>query len=215
MTRAVIFDLDGTLTDTLDDLSFSVNTVLARHGFPVHDKNAYKTMVGNGMRTLICRVLPPGKGNDALVEALRQEASGFYALHALDRTRSYDGICELLDTLDERRIPYAVLSNKPDALARAVVSGIFPARKFFSVRGDSAAFPPKPDPASAVDLARKMAVPVGEIIYVGDSDVDILTARNAGMKSAGATWGFRGRKELEEAGAEFLLDHPLDLVALL
>ncbi len=223
VTRAVIFDLDGTLTDTLDDLSFSVNTILARHGFPVHEKDAYKVMVGNGMRALIRRVLPEGTlagppaspGNEALVEALRQEASGFYALHALDRTRAYSGIPELLDTLDSRKIPYAVLSNKPDALARAVVSGVFPARKFFAVRGESAAFPPKPDPASAIDLAKKMGIPAGDIAYIGDSDVDIFTARNAGMKSAGAAWGFRGKRELEEAGADIILSHPLDLIAVL
>ncbi|MDP2815069.1 MAG: HAD-IA family hydrolase, partial [Rectinemataceae bacterium] len=188
MPHAVIFDLDGTLADTLDDLAFSVNTILARHGFPIHEKNLYRIMVGNGMRTLVQRVLPEGIATEALVEALRSEASGFYALHALDRTRAYPGISELLDALDAGNIPYAVLSNKPDALARAVVKGVFPTRAFFAVRGESIAFPPKPEPQSALDLAKKMGILPADIFYVGDSNVDVFTARNAGMKSAGAVW---------------------------
>ena len=208
MIKLVIFDLDGTLADTIDDLAGAVNRALARRGFPTHEPGAYKLMVGNGFRNLVIRALPEAYRSDALVEEFRAEAVADYEKHCLDLTRPYEGVPELLDSLASRNLSLAILSNKPHAQTLKVTSGLFPATRFHIIRGETSEFPRKPDPSSALDIARRLDTLPSESAYLGDSDVDMRTARAAGMLALGAGWGFRGAAELAEAGAFAVLDAP-------
>lgn len=210
--KAVIFDLDGTLADTIDDIAASINGSLAKRGFPTHDVPTIKLMVGNGFRSLVVAALPRECQEEALIEEIRLEATAYYAAHPLDRTLPYPGVPELLAGLADLGIPRAVLSNKPDELTRAVVDGLFPQAGFAAVRGETPAFPRKPEPASALDIAKILGALPGEILYVGDTNVDMRTAHNAGMRAIGAPWGFRGLAELVEAGAEAVLSEPRELL---
>jgi phosphoglycolate phosphatase len=212
MIKLAIFDLDGTLADTIDDLGGAVNRALARRGLPVYSSDSYKLMVGNGFRNLVTKALPESSRGDALVDEVRVEAAADYDARCLELTRPYPGILELLGTLSSRGLPLAVLSNKPHAQAVKVVSGLFPRVPFASVRGETPEFPRKPDPASVLDMARRLGVLPDETVYLGDSDVDMKTARAAGMLALGAGWGFRGAAELEEAGAFAVLDAPGDML---
>jgi phosphoglycolate phosphatase len=215
MPQAVIFDLDGTLADTIEDIAASVNRSLALRGFPTHGIPHFKLMVGNGFKNLVRIALPEAERRDDLVEEMRAEASAYYAEHLVVATRPYPGIPELLAELGKRGLPHAVLSNKPDALAKRLVEAIFPKAGFAFVRGEVEAFPRKPAPDSALDLAARIGLAAGEIVYLGDSDVDMATAQNAGMVAVGAAWGFRGAAELEAAGAKLVIRKPQELLALL
>jgi len=215
MKKAVIFDLDGTLADTIIDLAGAANRALSRRNLPEHDLGLYKMMVGDGFRNLMFQALPKALRHDAYVEAARSEAAADYAVRCLERTQAYPGVGELLATLAQRGIPFAVLSNKPDHLTKKVVTGLFPAVAFAMVRGESADFPRKPDPASALDLCLRMGAIPSETLYLGDTGIDMQTAVAAGMPALGALWGFRGEAELREAGADALLCAPLDLLEYL
>ena len=214
MPSAIIFDLDGTLADTIADLAFAVNTALAGRNLPTHDIPEVKLMVGNGFRNLVRLALPEARRTEAYIEELRAEASAIYEVHTLDNTRPYPGIPELLAELGRRDISRAVLSNKPDTLTHRVIEGLFPGAGFAVVRGERPEFPRKPDPASALDIANRLGFPARDVCYLGDSDVDMVTARNAGMFSVGAAWGFRGAAELKAAGAGLVIDAPRDILAL-
>jgi phosphoglycolate phosphatase len=215
MKKAVVFDLDGTLADTIEDLANAVNRMLAGRGLPEHDLTHYKLMVGDGFRNLVTRALPESHRSGDYIELARAEASADYALRCLERTAPYPGIEELLAALAARGVAAAVLSNKPDALTKKVIAGLFPDDRFAVVRGEMPGFPRKPDPASALDLCARMGVLPSETLYLGDSGVDMKTAAAAGFFSLGALWGFRGEKELSEAGANALLHSPLDLLQYL
>ena len=215
MKRAVLFDLDGTLADTIDDLAGAVNRCLARRGLPEHDRALFKVMVGDGFRNLITRALPEDLRSEDYIEATRAEAAEDYAGRCLERTRPYPGIPELLSNLARRGLPFGVLSNKPDALTKKVVAGLFPTMTFALVRGESPEFPRKPDPASALDACARLGARAAETLYLGDSGVDMRTAKAAGFLALGALWGFRGEAELREAGADALLASPLDLIQYL
>lgn len=215
MPSAVFFDLDGTLADTIEDIAQAVNASLAGRSLPVFDIPSYKLMVGNGFRNLVRLALPERLRTEERIEELRAEASAAYEAHALDRTRAYPGIPALLAGLAARGIPRAIVSNKPDALTKKVVAGLFPEAGFAFVRGETPDFPRKPDPASLLDMASRLGLAPRDIIYLGDSNVDMETARNAGMLAVGAAWGFRGRPELEAAGADIIVEEPEDVLALL
>jgi phosphoglycolate phosphatase len=215
MKKAVLFDLDGTLADTIDDLAGAVNRSLARRGLPEHEKELYKLMVGDGFRKLIARALPENLRGDEYIEATRAEAAADYAGRCLERTRAYPGIGELLSALAGRGIPFGVLSNKPDALTKKVVAGLFPFSAFALVRGEGPDFPRKPDPASALDACARLGAAPSGTLYLGDSGVDMKTAKAAGFFAMGALWGFRSEAELREAGADALLKTPLDLIQYL
>ena len=215
MKKAVIFDLDGTLADTIADLSGAVNRCLSRRNLPEHQAEDYKLMVGEGFRNLIARALPEELRTDEYIEAARVEASADYAGRCLERTAPYAGVRELLVALAARGIPMAVLSNKPDALTKKCVEGLFPSISFALVRGESEAFPRKPDPASALDACARLGLRPEETLYLGDSGVDMRTAKAAGMTALGALWGFRSAPELREAGADALLTSPLTLLEYL
>jgi phosphoglycolate phosphatase len=212
MKKAVLFDLDGTLADTIQDLAGAVNRCLARRALPEHEIELYKLMVGDGFRNLIARALPESLRNEDYIESTRAEAAADYAGRCLERTRPYPGIQELLSALADRGIPLAVLSNKPDELTKKVVAGLFPFASFALVRGESPDFPRKPDPASSLDACALLGARPGETLYLGDSGVDMRTAKAAGFLALGALWGFRGEAELREAGADALLAAPLDLL---
>ena len=212
-TRAVLFDLDGTLVDTLDDIAAAVNASLRRLGLPPRTRDEVRGFVGEGARRLVERAL--GGGQESCVDAALAGFRDEYQVRELDRTRPYHGIPELLAELSARGTVASVLSNKPDAATRRLVAALFPPGAFRVVCGERPGVPLKPDPAAALAIARAVGVPPGETIFVGDSGVDMKTASAAGMVGAGAAWGYRSREELGAAGAAVILEKPADLLAAL
>jgi phosphoglycolate phosphatase len=213
--RAAIFDLDGTLLDTLDDIANAANTVLAPRGFPTHPNASYRTFIGDGVIKLMLRALPQAHQDDATVQAsvgayVREYGRTWNAL-----TKPYPGVPEMLDALAVRGLKLAVLSNKPDHFTQQCVDELLAKWAFHAVLGASDQFPRKPDPASAIEIARRLGVPPAECLYVGDSGTDMQTAHAAGMCAVGALWGFRSREELLQDGAQHLLTKPGDLLHLL
>lgn len=213
--RAALFDLDGTLLDSLDDLADSMNAALESLGFPPHPVAAYRLFVGDGVEALARRALPRGPHTDALVAECVTAMRAAYERRWNEKSRPYDGIPELLDALSSRALPMAILSNKPDDFTRRIVESLFAAWRFAVVRGARAGTPRKPDPAGALEVARALGVRPEHVLYVGDTDTDMKTARAAGMFAVGCTWGFRTERELSEAGALALVHSPLDCLALL
>lgn len=214
MTRLVIFDLDGTLLNTIDDLATATNWALERQGYPTHELAAYPFFVGNGVARLLERALPDGARTPENVAALRRDFVDYYDAHGTDLTRPYPGIPELIATLRERGVMLAVASNKYQEATARLIGRYFPAA-FRIVLGQREGVAPKPDPSVIWDILAATGVAKGEILYVGDSGVDMQTAANAGLASVGVTWGFRPRAELEENGAMFLIDRPEQLLTLL
>ncbi len=214
--RGVIFDLDGTLLNTIFDLASSMNAVLVRFGFPEHDVETYKTHVGDGLEMLVRRSIPQAVQKDPTiharcVEAMRKE----YDRRRRETTAPYPGIPELLDVMATRQIRMAVLSNKPDGPTKLLVAELLPRWRFEAVIGESPATPRKPDPTGALLIARTLQIPAHELLYLGDSGIDMRTATAAGMYAVGALWGFRKAEELLAAGAQTLIEKPEDLLPLL
>jgi phosphoglycolate phosphatase len=213
--RAVLFDLDGTLLDTLEDIADSVNCVLDRIGFRRHSLEAYKRFIGDGIQDLASRALPEGERDPAtvgkVVAAIREE----YNKRWTEKTRPYEGISELLDALAARGIKMAIWSNKPDDSTKLMVSRLLPRWRFEVVMGARSAIPKKPDPTGATEIAKCLDIPPGEFLYLGDGDTDMKAASAAGMYPVGALWGFRTRDELLASGAKKLIRHPMDLIKLL
>lgn len=215
MIDAVIFDVDGTLLNTLGDMADAANRVLAESGFPTHPDESYKQYIGSGVRVLFDRALPPGADTDDQVECCVSRFLDVYGECWNIRTRPYDGIPELLDELARRDIALAVLSNKPDAFTRRCVEFYFARQPFRVVSGDRPDRPRKPDPSGALAIAHDLAIPPDRFLYLGDSSVDMQTGHRAGMHPIGASWGFRSVDELREHGAEAIVDHPSDLLHLI
>ena len=210
--KAVIFDLDGTLLDTLEDLADSLNRVLQDRGLPTHPTEAFRHFVGNGSAMLVSRALPPEKRNDALkadcLEAFLKE----YNRNWNKKTRPYDGVPELLDALEEKQIQMAILTNKAQHFAELCIQEFLSDWKFAAILGQREGFPLKPDPAGPMDITRRLDIPPREFLYLGDSDVDMKTAVNARMFPVGALWGFRSEKELRESGAVEVIARPTELL---
>ncbi len=213
--KAILFDLDGTLLDTIDDLSDSANAVLAASGFPTHGTEAYKYFVGNGLRNLMARALPEEHRDEATIEAGLSAMRLEYGKRWADKTRPYPGVPQLLDGLSEKNIRMTILSNKADEFTQQVVKKLLPHWRFEAVFGESPAVPKKPDPAGAVKITELLGIPAGEFLYLGDTNVDMSTAVLAGMYPVGALWGFRKSDELVEGGARVLLPRPEALLDLL
>lgn len=209
---AIIFDLDGTLLDTLDDLTAAMNHVLAGHGLPSITRAGCRGFIGNGARNLLRRAL--NIEGEALERALGQFLA-YYDEHMLDHTRPYDGIEPMLDALEIRGLAYAILSNKPDPATNRLAEVIFQGRPFVDVLGQREDVPIKPDPAAAFELAEQFGLPADRIAFVGDSGVDMATAKAAGMLAVGVTWGLRDEPELHEHGVDVVIRHPMELMDVL
>jgi phosphoglycolate phosphatase len=210
--KAVIFDLDGTLLDTLEDLADSTNAALTDMGFPAHPVDAYRYFVGDGARVLAERALPQDKCNDATIQACHEKTRAEYAKRWDNKTRPYPGIKSMLAELAKRRIKMAVLSNKPHNFTELTVARFLGGFAFDCVLGVQEGIAKKPDAGGALKMAGNLALRPEEFIYVGDTNTDMLTANAAGMYAAGALWGFRTAKELLESGAMALIEKPLDVL---
>ena len=213
--RAVIFDLDGTLLDTLGDIANSCNNALMKHGFPTHPIDAYRYFVGDGAAMCVKRALPEGNRDDGTVRRCLEAYSEYYGRNWDVRTRPYDGVPEMLDVLKKRGLVLAVLSNKPHDFTQICVAELLPHWSFECVQGVSDDVPPKPDPTGAAKVAAALGTSADEILYVGDSDTDMKTATAAGMFAVGVLWGFREADELSANGARKLIAKPADLLDII
>jgi len=211
--RAVLFDLDGTLADTLADLANATNWALQQVGCPSHPVDRYRYMVGDGARELCARALPADK--QALVDDVLRLMRQHYDEHCFDLTRLYPGIPELVAALTERHLKLAVLSNKPDEFTKRVIAHYFQPAPFAIVRGQRPNVPLKPDPTAARQIAQELGIPLAHWLYLGDTNTDMQTARAVGMHTVGVLWGFRDRAELLASGAEHILVNPRDALELL
>ena len=212
MYSYVIFDLDGTLLNTIDDLADTGNHVCALHGWPAHPVEAYKRMVGNGIPKLVERFAPAGTDRDTLDQAYG-EFMAWYGLHKEDKTAPYPGMEGAALRLKQAGVSIAVLSNKADEMAGPVVEHYYPG-VFPIVQGALSGLPTKPDPTLLYKLMERMGADPKATLFVGDSNVDIQTAKNGGLTSCGVLWGFRSRQELEAEGADFLARTPEELTGL-
>jgi phosphoglycolate phosphatase len=212
--QAVVFDLDGTLLDTLDDIADAANHALASEGFPTHPPEAYRHFIGDGVFMLMRRALPPDRGDDDAIARCVALYRAAYAQGWNRKTRPYDGIPEVVDALSQRKIALAVLSNKPDEFTQLCISEYFAHRPFAIVLGHRDDLPRKPDPTSALTITRRLGLAAERCWFVGDTLTDMETARRAAMRPIGVAWGFRTRDELRSAGAEIVLERPGDLLEL-
>ncbi len=213
--RAIIFDLDGTLLNTLDDIADSANAVLADHGYPPHAADDYRFFIGGGVDVLFERALPEGDRSVATIERCVERFKDVYKSGWNVKTRIYDGASELLDQLVERGLKLAVLSNKPHAFTEKCVAEYLSRWPIAPVLGQRDGIPHKPDPTGALEIANELGIPPAEFLYLGDSATDMKTARSAGMFAVGALWGFRSEEEMREAGAQALIAKPGQLLGLI
>jgi len=212
--KAVLFDLDGTLLNTLDDLADSMNASLKQFGFPPHPVDTYKYLIGDGLVNLVSRALPEDHRDEATISKIATAEREEYGRNWANKTQLYEGVAELLDALQERGVAACVLSNKPDDFTRIIVQKFLSKWRFAAVRGQNEDTPIKPNPSGAVQIALKLGLTTAEFLYVGDSNTDMETANAAGMFPVGVLWGFRSKDELIRAGAKALIERPTDLLSL-
>jgi phosphoglycolate phosphatase len=211
---AVVFDLDGTLLDTLADLANCMNSVLTAAGHPEHPQAAYKYFVGEGMEMLVRRALPEASSSEPEVAATLAEMRREYGQRWAQTSRPYDDVPQMLDGLSSLGLSLAVLSNKPDDFTQLTVETLLPTWFFAVIRGMRPDTPAKPDPAGAIAVAAALQTNPAHMLYVGDTATDMKTGIGAGMFTIGVTWGFRERDELEANGADRVIDAPSQLVDL-
>ena len=211
--KAVIFDLDGTLVDSLQDLTNAMNFALQKYGYPQHTKDECKLMVGNGLRNFCKRALP--QDSQEVVDDLMRVMKGQYSNHFLDNTRPFKGIKEALDAIKGVGVSMAVETNKDENIAREIVKGIFGSNLFRTVRGGNNGIPVKPSPLTTLEILNEMQLKCSEVLFVGDSDVDINTAKAAGIVSVAVTWGLRAKNVLEDHCPDHIIDKPAQLLELL
>jgi phosphoglycolate phosphatase len=219
MIKLVIFDLDGTLLNTLDDLADCTNYALQKNGFPTHEINAYKYFVGNGVEMLIQRAL----SKETSVEVFNKVLSDFmdyYEIHKADKTAPYSGIIETLEKLQEKGILLAVATNKPHELLPDLMRHYFPTIKWAAVFGNRKDVPIKPHPQIVYDIietvtANSTSITKHDILYVGDTAVDMETAQNADIAKVGVVWGFRTKEELVQSHADYIIEKPQELLTII
>ncbi|MCG1035203.1 HAD family hydrolase [Polaribacter sargassicola] len=212
--KAVIFDLDGTLVNSIKDIADAMNAVLAELNYPTYDYKTYKTFVGSGVRSLVVKALPAENPKKEEVELCLKEMLQVYSKCCTNKTAPYNGILDLLSQLKSKDFQLSVLSNKEDTLTKKVASVLLP-DYLYPVLGLKEEVLKKPNPTVALQICKTINVKPEETIFIGDTDVDILVAKNANMLPIGVSWGFRDKKELVKAGATDVLDHPLDLLKIL
>lgn len=214
MKKLVIFDLDGTLLDTIADLAAAANHALQKAGFPVYDTETIRTFVGNGISKLLERALPEGARTAENVERLRTDFVPYYDAHNAEQSKPYPGVAALLLWLQERGMMLAVASNKYQAATEKLVAHYFPAIRFVKVMGQREGVPVKPDPTIVFDIMEAAGVGKEDVLYVGDSGVDMQTAHNAGVDAVAVSWGFRPRTELEAFRPLAIIDRAEELADL-
>lgn len=212
MIKAVLFDLDGTLVNSLFDLGASTNYALTQMGFPTHETEKFKIFVGDGMAKLIERALPENKRDRETINTTLQIFMEHYRAHYVDKTVPYDGILELLNKLTG--VKKAVISNKADEMVLPLTKKLLGDR-FDIVCGKHEGYPTKPDPTLTLEIIEKLGVKPDECLFVGDSGMDMAVAQNSGCVAVGVLWGFRGKEELEVNGADYIVSHPLEILHIL
>lgn len=215
MKNLVIFDLDGTLLNTVDDLGKACNYALETMGYPTHSKAAYRTMIGNGISRLIERALPEDARRQRIIEALRGRFKEYYNEHLWDETLPYPGIPELLTELSLRGIKLAVASNKYQEATTGIVKHFFPDIPWASIMGQRDLVPLKPDPSIIFNILLECPTPKSETLYVGDSAIDMETGYRACVDRVGVAWGFRGRAELVAAQADYIVNSPEEILDII
>lgn len=211
-TKLVIFDLDGTLLDTIETLSMACNNALALNGFPMHPIPDYCQMIGNGIAKLVERAMPQESRSESNINGVKGDFVRLYTQNISLGTKPYDGVDKLLCDLESMGIILAVASNKFQSGTEELVSYFFGERNFLAVCGNMPAVPLKPDPTIVEKIIEKAGVSKADVIYIGDSGVDMQTARNAGIKSIGVSWGLRDVEELKRAGADIIIHHPSEVL---
>ncbi|WP_218597850.1 HAD family hydrolase [Polaribacter sp. NJDZ03] len=212
--KAVIFDLDGTLVNSIKDIADAMNIVLKKREYPTYNYETYKTFVGSGVKSLVIKALPDAKPKTEEVEECLIDMMQVYSEVCTNKTKPYEGILELLEALKTKNIKVSVLSNKEDTLTKKISAFLLP--DYLSpVLGLKVEVDKKPNPKVALEICEEIQVKPEETIFVGDTDVDILVAKNANMLPVGVSWGFRDKKGLIEGGATHILEHPLDLLKII
>lgn len=213
MIDTIIFDMDGTLLDTLEDLADATNAGLAHRGYPARTLEEIRSFVGNGVGVLLGKAVPEGTPDGEMEQCLSYFKE-YYAKHWQDKTKPYDGILPLLAALKEKHVKTAVISNKYDAAVVQLCEDYFPG-SFDVARGEREGVPRKPAPDAIYAILEELGSEKKNAVYVGDSEVDMATAKNSGLTAVGVTWGFRDRQLLEEKGADYIIDRPDQLLELL
>lgn len=214
MKKLIIFDLDGTLLDTVEDLAVSVNHALGQCGHPTHSTDDYKLFIGKGINNLFRRALPEEHCSEENVMRMRELFLAYYDKHNTDFTKPYEGIPELLAKLQEKGVKLAVASNKYQAATEKLAAEFFPGIKFEVVFGQREGVPVKPDPMVVVEILSLTCIAHMDTLYIGDSGVDMQTAKNAGVESVGVKWGFRTEEELLSNGAIHTVDTPSEILPI-
>ena len=212
--KLIVFDLDGTLINSLEDLADSANWMLLQHGYPTHPVDAYRYFVGDGMRKLIERILPPEERNDVRIEQCKAEFVAYYTIHMEDKTVVYPGMIELLKELKDRGLKIAVATNKVHIAVAPLMAKYFPGIRFDSMIGQRESIPVKPHPQIMYDILKETGCQPSETLHVGDTATDMQLAHSAGVTPVGVLWGYRPLEDLQEAGAKFIIEKPEELLGL-
>ena len=213
--KAVCFDLDGTLLDTLDDIAYCTNKILSERGYPLYDVDRFRNFVGDGTKMLMKRVLPAEAQNEILIEECRKDFENTYRSCWKRKTIPHQDIPELLDALTKLELKLTVLSNKPQEFTVLTVDHILPDWTFDVILGQREGVPKKPDPAGMEEICEQLRIPSEDFLYLGDTATDMKTAIAAGCYPVGVLWGFRTEKELRDNGAQVIIKNPLDLLNLI
>jgi len=213
--KAVVFDLDGTLVDSAADLGNAVNRVLSSHGYPIHEIPRYQDFIGSGAEIMVKRALPEdSRGEETVKICLEQFLKDYHENFDVD-TVLYEGIPELLDHLSEKSIILTLLTNKPEGITLKLSESLLSKWDFQVIMGSREGLPKKPDPTGAVLLLEKIETPGSQTVYFGDSGIDMKTAVSADMVPVGVLWGFRGKEELQNDGAKYIIEKPLDILEIM